>query len=308
MNSNWDKYILSLREQVNDIVVLRNEPMSAHTSFRIGGPVSVMVQPRNEQEAEIAVQRAVDMGIQPFFMGNGTNLLVSDNGADLLAIQTLNGLKSIQLTGNCCIRAGSGVLLSALASFAQFHGLTGLEFAQGIPGTLGGAVFMNAGAYGGDMAQVVVESEYLDENGRRRKLEGCAEHQFSYRHSAYSERNCMILNVTLRLAQGSPEDIQEKMDDLRRRRRTSQPLEYPSAGSFFKRPENGYAAAMIEECGLKGASVGGAQVSPKHSGFIINTGNATCSDVLKLAAHVEEEVFRKKGVKLEMEVRKLGLE
>lgn len=283
-----------------------NEPMSTHTSFHIGGPARLMALPSSEEEAIAAVRTAASLGIEPEFMGNGSNLLVADAGVNAFVIKAGEGLSSLKQTGEHEITAGSGVLLVRLANYAQSLSLTGLEFAHGIPGSLGGAVTMNAGAYGGEMCEVVLRTKYLTTEGEVAFLQG-EEHDFSYRHSAFSDGKRMILSAVLGLAPGDGAAIRAQMDDLMERRRSKQPLEWPSAGSAFKRPVGNYASALIEQCGLKGLRVGGAQVSEKHSGFLINRDGATCADVLALARLVGETVLRKTGVSLELEVRTLGL-
>lgn len=277
------------------------EPMERHTSFRIGGPVRLMALPAGEEEAIAAVQAAAELDVVPFFMGNGSNLLVPDRGVERFLIKASAGLDWCRGSGTQ-ITAGSGVILARLAGFARDRGLTGLEFAHGIPGSLGGAVTMNAGAYGGEMAQVVRSVTCLNRDG---SVETVTDFDFSYRHSAFSDGSRMILSAQLELEEGEPEAIRARMEALSDQRRTKQPLEYPSAGSTFKRPEGGFAAALIDQCGLKGRTVGGAQVSEKHAGFIIKRGGATCADVLELADQVRREVLRQTGVELELEIKVL---
>ncbi|MBM6869334.1 UDP-N-acetylmuramate dehydrogenase [Pseudoflavonifractor phocaeensis] len=286
--------------------VRAEEPMFRHTSFRIGGPARLMALPKSEEEAIAAVECAAQLGIEPFFMGNGSNLLVSDEGYDGFIVKAVGGLDTLERVGETGIRVGSGVLLSRLAVFARENALTGLEFAHGIPGSVGGAVTMNAGAYGGEMKDVVVSTRVLDRDGRVETVAGEAQ-DFSYRHSAFSDEKRLILSAELQLQPGDPGAIQAQMDALGQRRRFKQPLDVPSAGSTFKRPEGYYAAALIDECGLKGVSVGGAQVSIRHAGFVVNQGNATCADVLALVERVRETVLRETGVTLELEVRTLGV-
>ncbi|WP_215654082.1 UDP-N-acetylmuramate dehydrogenase [Pseudoflavonifractor sp. MCC625] len=301
----YSALIQALRERFPGMELREREPMERHTSFRIGGPARLMALPRSEEEAAGVVQAARAHGIEPFFMGNGSNLLVSDTGYEGLILKTFDGMDHLSVEGEV-IRAGSGVLLSRLANFALEHGLTGLEFAHGIPGTVGGALMMNAGAYGGEMCQVAQETRVLTPEGTICAVVG-EEQGFSYRHSAFSDGTRLILGGVFRLEWGERGDIRAKMEDLAARRREKQPLEYPSAGSTFKRPEGHFAAALIERCGLKGKRVGGAQVSEKHAGFVINRGGATCADVMDLTAHIRETVFRETGVTLEMEVRTLGI-
>ena len=277
------------------------EPMSRHTSFRIGGPAALMALPTSEKEAVAAVKTAAELGIEPFFMGNGSNLLVPDEGVERFVVKTAPGLRYCRAEGTE-ILAGSGITLARLAVFARDKGLTGLEFAHGIPGTLGGAVTMNAGAYGGEMVQVVRSVTCLNGDG---KVETVKEFDFGYRRSAFSDGSRMILRAKLELAQGDPTEIAARMEQLAEQRQSKQPLEYPSAGSMFKRPVGYFAAALIDQCGLKGLTVGGAQVSEKHAGFVVNRGGATCADVLTLVEQVRERVLAATGVELEMEVKVL---
>ena len=296
----------ALRRELPGLEVRENEPMRNHTTFRIGGPARLMALPRSEEEAQSAVRLAAELGVEPLFMGNGSNLLAADAGVEAFLIKSFDGLGRLELAGEAGIRAGSGVLLSRLANFALANGLTGLEFAHGIPGTLGGAAAMNAGAYGGEMAQVLTRVTYLDEGGAPVTLpvERCG---LSYRHSVFSDHpQWLILEAELAMAPGQAEQIRGRMAELAQRRREKQPLEQPSAGSTFKRPEGHFAAALIEGCGLKGVGIGGAQVSEKHAGFVVNRGDATADDVRRLMALVQETVLRETGVALEPEVRLLG--
>ena len=322
--TNWNALCDRLRAQAPSLELLRDEPMSRHTTFRVGGPVPVMALPRNVEEINwILSVSCLEFGVRPFFMGKGSNLLVSDRGADLLVMKTCGGLDRLELEEEGknwdaarpnarAIIAGSGVSLARLSGFALEHGLAGLEFAQGIPGSVGGGVYMNAGAYGGEMSQVVSTVSSMGMPGE----EFVREHLdpgFSYRHSVYQEVHDFIREVRFLLEPGDRLEIKAKMDDFAARRREKQPLEYPSAGSTFKRPpavdgQPVYAAALIERCGLKGLTVGGAQVSEKHAGFIINRGGAACKDIVELMARVRERVFRETGVTLEPEVRWLGME
>ena len=284
-----------------EIPRLEKESMSRHTTFRVGGPVSLMVMPQNMEQAISAVQLAAEEGIRPVFLGNGSNLLVPDAGCDVFVIKT-SGLSSASVDGTV-ITAESGILLSRLAVLARDNQLTGLEFAHGIPGSLGGAVTMNAGAYDGEMSRVVTEVTCLTASGQ---VEQTNQFDFAYRHSAFSDGTRLILSVKLQLQPGDTESIRACMEDLMERRKSKQPLEWPSAGSTFKRPQGYFAAALIDQCGLKGLSVGGAQVSEKHAGFVINRGGATCSDILALMEQVKQRVFDATGVVLEPEVMLLG--
>ena len=290
-----------LMRECPDLQLLEHEPMSRHTTFRVGGPVTLMALPATVEQASFAVRASAEVGLRPFFLGNGSNLLVSDSGCDAFVIKTLNNLCGARVDGTV-IEAESGILLSRLAVLARDNGLSGLEFAHGIPGSLGGAVTMNAGAYDGEMAQVVKEVTYLDRFGT---ICSTTLFDFSYRHSAFSDGDRMILSVKIQLKEDVPEAIQGRMNDLMERRKSKQPLEWPSAGSTFKRPAGYYAAALIDQCGLKGMSVGGAQVSEKHAGFVINKGGATCADILELMDQIRQRVFEATGVMLEPEVKVL---
>ena len=284
--------------------LLEEEPMSRHTSFRIGGPVRLMARVKSEAEFAAALKAASGLNIVPFVLGNGTNVLADDGELDRFVILTAGGLDTLERRGETDILCGAGVSLAKLATFAMEQGLTGLEFAHGIPGTLGGGMTMNAGAYGGELRDVAVESHYLTLTGEKGTLTG-EEQQLSYRHSAFSDGDKFVTSALLHLAPGNREQIRARMEELARKRRNSQPLEYPSAGSTFKRPVGGYAAALIDQCGLKGFRVGGAQVSEKHAGFVINAGGATCRDVLELTDHIRETVLRQTGITLELEIRRL---
>lgn len=274
------------------------EPMSRHTTFRVGGPCALMALPKSENEARAAVTAAHELGISPFFLGNGSNLLVPDQGVERFLIKT-TGLDWVERQGNV-LSAGGGITLARLARFAQGEGLSGLEFAHGIPGSLGGGVTMNAGAYGGELKDVVRSVTCLNEAGETEEVTDC---DFSYRHSAFSDGRRMVLSARLELTPGDPQAILARMEELSAQRQAKQPLEYPSAGSMFKRPQGYFAAALIDQCGLKGFLVGGAQVSEKHAGFVVNRGGATCEDILTLVDRVKTIVRDKTGVELEMEVK-----
>lgn len=279
-----------------------NEPMSKHTTFKIGGEASLVVYPESREQISRLVKTARDENIRLLPMGNGSNMLVSDDGIDACVMILDDHYSEIKLIDEETIYADSGALLIRLCRFAYEHGLTGLEFAYGIPGSCGGGAFMNAGAYGGEMKDVLYRCDHIDKDGNEGFLED-SDLKLSYRHSAYYENDCIITGLYLKLKKGSKDEIKAKMDDLMNRRKTKQPLEFASAGSTFKRPQGYFAGALIEQCGLKGKSVGDAQVSEKHAGFVINRGNATCKDVLELCDECAKTVFEKTGVKLEMEIR-----
>ena len=281
------------------LALWENEPMKSHCSFRIGGPADVFAEPGSEAELRELCRFLRENGTEPAIVGNGTNLLVHDEGVRGAVIHVGETLGGVCREGDTLV-AGAGITLAKLAVFAKEQGLAGLEFAHGIPGSLGGAVMMNAGAYGGEMKDVVTSVRYLDENGN---ICETAEPEFSYRKSRFTDSRCVILGATLRLTPDAPEAIHDRMLALWAKRSASQPLEKPSAGSTFKRPATGYAAAMIEQAGLKGLTVGGAQVSEKHAGFVINTGSATFADVTALMAKITDAVYGKFGVTLEPEVK-----
>lgn len=281
--------------------VLFDEEMKAHTSFRIGGAAEAFVTAASSEEAARVIRFCRDNDVKLTIMGNGSNMLVSDEGIKGVVLRIAAPMTDVKIEGTT-VTAKCGVLLSALASKALEAELSGLEFASGIPGTLGGGVFMNAGAYGGEMKDVIVSVNYLDENGNL-----CTAYQdeldLSYRHSMFSKRKCVILSCVMELEKGNYETIKEKMADYSQRRRDKQPLNMPSAGSTFKRPEGYFAGKLIQDAGLSGYSVGGAQVSEKHAGFVVNTGDATAKDVCDLIAHIQKTVMEKFGVMLEPEVR-----
>lgn len=281
----------------------RDVPLERSTSFRIGGPARRMAFPRSGEELVLLINQALELGARPFVLGNGTNVLFPDEGVDRLIVSTREmncveaGAEAKEIVAEC------GATLAKTAVFAQKLGLSGLEFAHGIPGSVGGGVCMNAGAYGGEMAQVVKNVTVLFPDRGIRTIDG-TEMAFSYRHSLLTEhQEAVVLRAAFQLRQGAPEDIRAKMDELMSRRKASQPLEYPSAGSTFKRPEGHYAAALIDQCGLKGLTIGGAQVSEKHAGFVINRGGASCADVTALMAEIRRRVLKQTGVVLEPEVR-----
>lgn len=292
-----------IRELLPQEQILCDEPMSRHTTFRVGGPADYYVIPKPEQAAAVLeLCRREQMPCT--VIGNGSNLLVGDGGIRGVVLAFAKPAAQIRVEGRRIV-AGAGALLSQVAREAQNSGLDGFAFAAGIPGSLGGAVVMNAGAYGGEMKNVLVSARVLTEDGQERTL-SCEELDLSYRHSCIQERHMIVLEATLELYPGEPEEIRAQMEELRRRRVEKQPLEYPSAGSTFKRPEGYFAGKLIMDAGLAGCTVGGAQVSAKHCGFVINAGGATASDLMELISLVRQRVRERFGVALELEVRCIG--
>lgn len=277
------------------------ESMKEHITFKVGGPADVFLCPTTVEQAGVIIAFCKEHEIPLHYLGGGSNLIVHDFGIRGAVLST-GGLNELELLDGCRIRCGAGVKLSRLCNFALENSLTGLEFAWGIPGTAGGAVYMNAGAYDGCMKDVIESCRHLTPDGQIEEL-SADQLRLGYRTSIYQKNENLITEVTLQLTPGSKEEIRSTMDDLMNRRRSKQPLEYPSAGSTFKRPEGHFAGALIEQCGLKGATIGGAQVSEKHAGFIINAGGASSSDLLRLIEKVQHDVFDQTGVPLECEVR-----
>lgn len=280
------------------------EPMKNHVTFRVGGPADFFVTPKNYEELSWVLKCCAKYEMPCYIMGNGSNLLVSDQGYRGVVIQLFRQLNDIQCEGNV-IRAQAGALLSAVVNRALEEKLTGFEFAAGIPGTLGGACVMNAGAYGGEMKDVLKSVAVLTREGERITLQK-NELELGYRTSIIAKKNYIVLEAEIELEVGDAEEIKAVMDDLKERRTTKQPLEYPSAGSTFKRPEGYFAGKLIQESGLQGFQVGGAQVSEKHCGFVINKDQATAADIAELIRQVQDRVEEKFGVRLETEVKRLG--
>ena len=286
-----------------DLRMAHDEPMGRHTSFRIGGPARRMAFPASGEQLVLLLAEAERLGARPLVIGNGTNLLCPDEGLDRLVIDTSAALNRVESAGPDTVTAEAGASLARAADFACRQGLAGLEFAHGIPGTVGGAVCMNAGAYGGEMRQVVREVTVLFPEEGIRTLSG-GDLAFGYRRSFLTDRpDAVVLRAVFRLAPGDQAAIRDRMRELLEKRRASQPLEFPSAGSTFKRPEGHFAGTLIDQCGLKGLTVGGAQVSGKHAGFVINRGGATCADVTELIRQIQERVLDATGVRLEPEVK-----
>lgn len=284
--------------------LLLAEPMTKHTSFHIGGPAELMAQPQSEEELQSLLLKAAEAAVPVTLVGNGSNLLVRDKGIRGLVIKLGSMLRDIKVSGNV-LTFGSGVSLAQASKKAAELGLSGMEFAVGIPGSIGGAVYMNAGAYDGEMAKVVKSVRVMDAAGEVSEL-SAGELDFGYRHSALQGSGKIVTSVTVELSAGDKQAIAEKMADFSNRRITKQPLELPSAGSMFKRPPGYFAGTLIDQTGLKGYTVGGAQVSTKHAGFVVNIGGATAADVLQLISDVQAKVFAAHGVHLEPEVLVLG--
>ena len=292
----------NLTEKLPHVELRFDEPMSRHTSFRIGGPVAVMAFPKSGEELAEILKVSALLDIKPVILGAGTNVLAPDEGMDTLVICLKDCMGGMEQTGGNTIRVAAGVTMTRAAMFAANLGLSGLEFAHGIPGTVGGGVYMNAGAYGGEIKDVCVSVDVMDANGviTRRTAE---EMKFSYRHSVLEDEGGIVLAAEFALTPASCEDVKAKMKELQAKRSAAQPLDLPSAGSAFKRPVGGFAAALIDQAGLKGYTVGGAAISTKHAGFAVNVGGATAADVQNLLRQVSDIVYEKSGIRLEPEVR-----
>ncbi len=288
------------KANANSVIIKYDEPMSRHTTFRIGGLTALYVCPTSLTAFLDIVKLVCNSGVKYYILGNGSNVLFDDDGFSGVVISTL-GLSCVGVDGNI-ITAEVGATLASVCKAARDNSLTGLEFAYGIPGSVGGAVFMNAGAYGGEMSQVLTESTYLDTDDMTVHTITNAEHEYGYRESVYKHNNHIILSAKFELMQGSREEIAAKMADFMDRRVTKQPLEYPSAGSVFKRYPGRFTGQMIEEAGLKGYTVGGAQISEKHAGFIVNCGGATACDVCELVAFIKAKILEIYGCELECEM------
>ena len=301
MNLNfYDK----LTDYIEETRIYKDEPMKKHTTFRVGGNADYFVVPKTEEEVKNIVSLCKSEGMPYFILGNGSNLLVGDKGYRGVIIQICKEMNQIEVQGTSLL-VQAGALLSKVGSAALEAGLAGFEFASGIPGTMGGAVFMNAGAYGGEMKDILAEVTVLDENGEVRVLKK-EELELGYRTSVVAKKGYVVLSARVELQSGDKKKIEARMQELKVQRTTKQPLEYPSAGSTFKRPEGYFAGKLISDSGLRGFQVGGAQVSEKHCGFVINKENATASDIVELMNQVIEKVQNEFGVTLEPEVRKLG--
>lgn len=299
---------MNLKQKLIDIVTETNlrteEPMKLHTTFRIGGSAEFFAEPETESQIAELVRLCRKEQIPYMILGRGSNMLVSDDGIRGVVICLQSRWTACEADGEY-ITAQSGATLSSVAQLACKMGLAGLEFASGIPGTVGGGLRMNAGAYGGEMKDVVVSARVLTEEGTIISLSN-EELQFGYRSSIIGKKGYTVLSCTMKLMPGDPEEIRNRMQDFNGRRREKQPLEYPSAGSMFKRPEGFFAGKLIQDAGLKGYRVGDAQVSEKHAGFVVNRGNATAAEIIKLCQDVQKKVNEQFGIVLEMEVRKVG--
>ena len=279
-----------------------NEPMAKHTSFRIGGPVEVMAFPKNADELAKLLKTSALLHINPAIIGAGTNILAPDEGMGGLVICLKDCIDGMERLDETRIRVAAGVTMTRAAVYAAGLGLGGMEFAHGIPGTVGGGVYMNAGAYGGEICQICESVDVMDMEGNISTVD-CGGMHFGYRHSILEDKDGIVLSAVFRLIPMPQEAIREKMAELMAKRKNSQPLDLPSAGSAFKRPVGGYAAALIDQAGLKGFCVGGAGVSTKHAGFVVNNGGATAEDVREVLRQVSDIVFEKSGIRLEPEVR-----
>ena len=318
MNTNksiLEGIISEIRTIIPDDRVMTDEPMNRHTSFRIGGPAAVFVTVNDERELSGLLKLLSKLpGEDPdnvpehMIIGRGSNFLVADEGYPGIMIMLGGEFEEISQDAEdeCLVTAGAARSLGSTSSFLTENGLAGAEFASGIPGSVGGAVFMNAGAYGGEMKDIVETVRLMEPDGSKIITLTSDQMDFGYRHSMVEESGMIVLSAALRLEKDDPEAIMERVLDLQNRRNSKQPVNYPSAGSTFKRPVGGYAAALIDQAGLKGYSIGGAQVSEKHAGFVINTGGATAEDVLALMRHIREEVYKTSGIMLEPEVRLIG--
>lgn len=291
-----------IRSFLPEINLRFSEPMAKHTSFRIGGNAEVMAFPKNAEELAKLLKVSALLDCKPAILGAGTNVLAPDEGMAGLVICLKDGMDGMEIVGTDRLKVMAGVTMTRAAMFAANCGLSGLEFAHGIPGTVGGGVYMNAGAYGGEICQVCSRVEVMDPDGSIRMLTG-EEMEFSYRHSILEDEAGIVISAEFTLVPGETETIKAKMKELQGKRSASQPLDLPSAGSAFKRPVGGYAAALIDQAGLKGYQVGGAAISRKHAGFAVNLGGATADDVKALLQQVSDRVYENSGIRLEPEVR-----
>lgn len=288
---------------MEEIKILEQEPMQKHTTFRVGGAAKYFAMPKNTEEIQALIAYCREQKLSYYVLGNGSNVLFTDDGYDGMIIQIGSAMSTIQVAGNS-MYVQAGAILAKTAKIAYEEGLTGMEFAAGIPGSVGGAVVMNAGAYGGEMKDIVAYVDVLSTDGTLRRYTG-DEMEFGYRHSII-DADKIVVGVGLTLNKGDKTAILDRMNELAEARRSKQPLEYPSAGSTFKRPEGYFAGKLIQDAGLRGFQVGGAQVSEKHCGFVINKDQATASDVMNLMNQVSDKVYEEFGVRLQPEVKRLG--
>lgn len=307
-----EECMVDLDKQLQEIVsrnsILKNEPMSKHTSFKIGGNADYFIKVKSIEELKKLLELAKKNKVPVTIVGNGTNLLVRDAGIRGIVIKLeLNDFKIKKTANDIIITVEAGMTLAALATIALKEEITGLEFLSGIPGTIGGALRMNAGAYGSEMKDIVMKSRYMTYDGKIRTLDHKS-HEFEYRNSVFSKLDVIIIDTTIRLKKGNKEEIQKIMDEYSEARKKAQPIEYPNAGSTFKRKEGVLTAKLIDECGLKGFSIGDAEVSTKHAGFIINKGKATADDVLNLVEHIKKQIKEKYDLQIELEILVLGEE
>lgn len=295
-----------IKEVVGPENIKLDEPMKNHTSFKVGGLADILVTPVSVMQLSEILKLCKNENVPIFVMGNGTNLIVRDKGIRGVVIKVYDNLNEFTVKDDI-ITAYAGILLSKISSAACKKGLSGLEFASGIPGTLGGAVTMNAGAYGGEMKDVIIETQYMDRDGELKVIRN-EEHQFGYRTSLIQKHSGIVIRSSMKLKKGKTEEIKALMAEFTKRRKDKQPLEMPSAGSVFKRPEGYFAGKLIEDCGLRGYRIGGAEVSNKHCGFIVNSGNAEAKDILNLITHIQSTVKMKFGIDMQTEVRIVGEE
>ena len=300
MNQELGKKLLSILKEEQ---VKKDEPMKSHTTFRVGGPADYFVTPQTAEEVAKVIEACTQEKVPYYIVGNGSNLLVSDKGYEGVIIQIYKQMNQVKVEG-AQIHVQAGALLSMIAKRALDAELTGFEFAAGIPGTLGGACVMNAGAYGGEMKDVLKSVTVLTDKGEVKTL-AKEELELGYRTSVIAKKGYIVLEAVLELQKGEKEKIQAVMDDLKERRVTKQPLEYPSAGSTFKRPEGYFAGKLIQDAGLKGYRSGDVMVSEKHSGFVVNVGKGTCEDAMRVIEHVQRTVYEQFGVELELEVKRV---
>lgn len=295
------RFFEAVKTELPELKILRNEPLSRHTSFRIGGGAAAMVFPSTAEELSVCKKLLNEFNLEPLIIGAGTNILAPDAGIERVII-SLKALQDVNILSDGGVEAYAGASLAKTAVAAKDAGLAGLEFAHGIPGTVGGGIYMNAGAYGGELKDVTISVTVMDGNGDIHEIR-CDENTFGYRTSIFENSDYIILKAVFRLHPGNKDAIQARMSELMERRRASQPLELPSAGSTFKRPLGGYAAALIDEAGLKGHRIGDAAVSEKHAGFVVNLGSATAKDVLTLVEDIQKIVFERSGITLKPEIR-----